>query len=149
MYKKFFLVFFLVATLLFISGCMGQVKVPLPKESIELKNVKVKIVGAEDRTIHLSYSLDVKNKGEIELDEVVLQDFELPENVTMDSTYFDIKNLKPGESRTLQWMITVSDVDVPISHKQTWKVPFSIKNVVNNNYVTESGFYYEFTLLPP
>ncbi len=137
----------LLALLLYV-GCLGQ-GLPTPKEVIELSNPKLTIreVDQKNNIVRIEYSFAIKNKGEDDLDEVVLYDFDTPLDIRMYKDEFVLHGLKSGESRNLKFKVDVLGA-LPLTQEREWKIDFSIKIVKGGSYTASSGFFYVIRLYP-
>ena len=139
----------LAAALALVCGCAGQgVLPPMPGDAIAVDvDMEVGAVHQQTGDVPLQYTLSMTNVSDVSLEKVILKDFIPPANVVMKQNYFEIKNLRPGETREITFEVVVLGWGLnPI--RQTWEVDFTIRLEKQGEYTEQEIFYYAIELYP-
>jgi hypothetical protein len=137
----------LAVALALVCGCAGQeVLPPMPRDAIAIDGDM--IVGTVDQQtgdVPIQYTLFITNVSDESLEKVILRDFVPPADVVMKQNYFEIKNLRPGETRKITFEVVVLGWGLN-QIRQTWEVDFTIRLERGSDYTEQDIFYYAIEL---
>lgn len=140
-------IFVVLAALALVCACTGQGGLPpMPGDVIGIDASMV--VGDTDQQtgdVSLTYSLYITNNGDTTLEKVILKDFLPPSDVVMRKTYFEITNLKPGETREVAFDVLVLGWGLH-GQRQQWEVDFTIRIEEGSAFTEQDIFYYAIEL---
>jgi len=136
----------LIVVLTCVCACTGQgVLPPLPGDAIELgADLYEESSDQQTGDVTIQYTLFLTNISDETLETVILKDFELPSDIVMNNEYFEIKNLRPGETGEVNFKVIVKGWGLN-KRDQEWAIDFTIRIEKNSAY-TEQTFYYGITL---
>jgi hypothetical protein len=146
MAKKRILLMAVALTL--VCACTGQgVLPPMPGDALEV-GAEMVITGSDQQTgdVSLQYTILVKNVSDQTLEKVILRDFQLPSDIVMQQNYFEIENLRAGETRQVTFGIVVLGWGIT-AQRQQWEVDYTMRIEEGSAY-TEQTFYYGIELYP-
>ncbi|MBU7045284.1 MAG: hypothetical protein HXS54_02520 [Theionarchaea archaeon] len=106
------------------------------------------ITGSDQQTgdISLQYTILVKNVSDQTLEKVILKDFQPPFDIVMQQNYFEIENLRAGETRRVTFGVIVLGWGLN-AQRQEWEVDYTMRIEEGSAY-TEQTFYYGIELYP-
>ncbi len=141
---------FLLAILTTVCACAGQepgegLLPPMPGNAIELgAQFSIESENQQTGDITIEYYLNLTNVSDETLEKVILQDFQLPGDLTMSQGRFVLENVKPGEVRQIIFKVIVKGWGLN-PKDQEWSVDFTIR-IERGSAYTEQTFYYGFSL---
>lgn len=143
-------VFMVVGVLVFFCACAGQggPLPPYPKDALDVA-ASLNIDSQDQQTgdVAITYTLEFKNKSTETLEKVILKDFNVPPEIVMENTYFEISNLGPGEAKSVTFRVIVKGWGLN-PKEQTWDVDFTVRIEKGSAYTEQEGFFYQITLYP-
>ena len=139
----------LAVALSLVCGCAGQdVLPPMPEDAIAIDgDMVVGTVDQQTGDVPIQYTLFITNVGNESLEKVILKDFISPHDVVMEQNYFEIKNLRAGETRKITFDVVVLGWGLN-QIQQTWEVDFTIRLEKGSAYTEQEVFYYGIELYP-
>lgn len=140
--KKEKRVFSMVVILVSLCACTGQgVLPPMPSDALEV-DADVFIEGIDDQTgdTTLRYTLIFKNISDQTLEKVILKDFDLPSDITMDKEYFETSNLRSGEEWSARFVVVVRGWGLNPTD-QEWTIYFTTRIEEGSAYTEETSHY--------
>lgn len=119
----------------------------MPGDALEV-GAEMVITGSDQQTgdVSLQYTILVKNVSDQTLEKVILRDFQLPSDIVMQQNYFEIENLRAGETRQVTFGIVVLGWGIT-AQRQQWEVDYTMRIEEGSAY-TEQTFYYGIELYP-
>ncbi len=138
----------MAVALILVCACTGQgVLPPMPEEALEV-GAEMTITGSDQQTgdISLQYTILLKNVSDQTLEKVILKDFQPPSDIVMQQNYFEIENLRVGETRRVTFGVIVLGWGLN-AQRQEWEVDYTVRIEEGSAY-TEQTFYYGIELYP-
>lgn len=74
------------------------------------------------------------------MEKVILRDFDLPGDVTMDKEYFETSNLRPGEEWSARFIVVVKGWGLN-KKDQEWTIYFTTRIEEGSAYTEETSHY--------